>query len=40
MFLLPVVMRKEAILLRQHAANAGQRENLQPSFLFCQDEIR
>jgi hypothetical protein len=40
MLLLPVVMRKHAILLRQHVANTGRGENL---YLFClvyQDEIR
>lgn len=34
-------MRKQAILLRQHApANTGQDENLHLFCLFYQDEIR
>jgi hypothetical protein len=41
MFLLPVVMRKDAILFTPaRPANAGQRKNLHLFWLFYQDEIR
>ncbi len=40
MFFLPVAMSKHAILLRQHAPNIGQDENLHLFRLFYQGEIR
>ena len=41
MFLLPVVMRKHAILLRQRAPQTlCSAENLRLSCPFCQNEIR
>ncbi len=41
MFFLPVGMRKQATLLRQHApANTGQGETLHLFYLFYQVEIR